>query len=60
MDDRIMLAHGGGGALSRELIAEVILPALGASAEALPDVAILSTSPSSLISDVQNHLLSTA
>ena len=38
-DDRIMLAHGGGGVLMRELIEGVIVPALGGSQGALTDAA---------------------
>ena len=38
-DDKIVLAHGGGGSLTRELVEGVIVPALGGSAEALPDAA---------------------
>ena len=45
MDDgqgeRIVLAHGGGGALTRELIEQVIAPALGAATSALPDAAVV-------------------
>ncbi|HOD49959.1 MAG TPA: hydrogenase expression/formation protein HypE [Candidatus Hydrogenedentes bacterium] len=37
--DRILLAHGGGGALTRELIAEVLLASLGRNADGLPDAA---------------------
>jgi len=40
-DEKIMLAHGGGGALTRELVEGVIVPSLGMSAEALPDAAIV-------------------
>ena len=35
----IVLAHGGGGALTRELIADVLLASLGRKAEGLPDAA---------------------
>jgi hypothetical protein len=38
-DDRILLAHGGGGALTRELIEGVIAPLLGNPATGLPDAA---------------------
>jgi hydrogenase expression/formation protein HypE len=38
-DDRIVIAHGGGGVLTRELIEELILPALGTSAKGLSDAA---------------------
>lgn len=41
MDDRIILAHGGGGALTRELIEELIIPALDGAAKCLPDAAAL-------------------
>jgi hydrogenase expression/formation protein HypE len=34
-----MLAHGGGGALTRELVEEMIVPALGGSERGLPDAA---------------------
>ena len=37
--NRIVLAHGGGGALTRELIAEVLVASLGRKADALPDAA---------------------
>ncbi len=37
--ERIVLAHGGGGALSHELIEQVLLPALGKTASGLPDAA---------------------
>ena len=39
MADRILLAHGGGGRLTHELIEELILPALGASGRLLADAA---------------------
>lgn len=39
--DRIVLAHGGGGVLMRELIDGVILPALGHGGGPLPDAAVL-------------------
>ncbi|HQK77585.1 MAG TPA: AIR synthase related protein, partial [Candidatus Hydrogenedentes bacterium] len=35
----IVLAHGGGGALTRELITDVLVASLGRTAEALPDAA---------------------
>ncbi len=38
-EDRILLAHGGGGSLTRELVEELIIPALGGSADSLPDAA---------------------
>lgn len=38
-DDRIMLAHGGGGVLMRELIEGVIVPALGGAQGPLSDAA---------------------
>ena len=38
-DERIVLAHGGGGSLTRELVEGTIVPALGGVAEALPDAA---------------------
>ncbi len=38
---RIVLAHGGGGALTRELIAEVLLTSLGSTADGLPDAAVV-------------------
>ncbi|MCD4699049.1 MAG: hydrogenase expression/formation protein HypE [Phycisphaerae bacterium] len=42
--DKILLAHGGGGQLTAELIAEVILPALGGQdADALCDAATIET-----------------
>lgn len=38
MDDvRILLAHGGGGSLTRELVEKLIVPALGGTTEGLPD-----------------------
>lgn len=40
-NDRILLAHGGGGVLTHELIAKTILPAMGSSTEALPDAAAI-------------------
>lgn len=40
MDDaRILLAHGGGGALTRELVEEMIVPALGETPRLLQDAA---------------------
>jgi hydrogenase expression/formation protein HypE len=40
MDEpRILLAHGGGGALMRELLEQTIVPGLGGSVEGLPDAA---------------------
>ncbi len=36
---RIVLAHGGGGVLSRELVEEIIVPSAGGSPSALPDAA---------------------
>lgn len=42
MDDaRIVVAHGGGGALTRELIEQTIVPALGGDARGLPDAAAI-------------------
>lgn len=38
-DERVVMAHGGGGALTRELLTETILPALGSSSHRLPDAA---------------------
>ena len=38
-EERIVLAHGGGGALTRELVEGMIVPALGGKPEALPDAA---------------------
>jgi hydrogenase expression/formation protein HypE len=37
--DKILLAHGGGGILTRELIETVIVPAFGTSPKGLPDAA---------------------
>jgi hydrogenase expression/formation protein HypE len=37
--DKILLAHGGGGILTRELIETLIVPALGTSPSGLPDAA---------------------
>jgi hydrogenase expression/formation protein HypE len=37
--DRIVVAHGGGGTLTRELIEELIAPALGNATSGLPDAA---------------------
>lgn len=40
MDDlQIVLAHGGGGALTRELVEELIVPSLNGQSENLPDAA---------------------
>lgn len=39
--DRIVLGHGGGGVLSAELVEHLFLPALGGSADALHDAAVL-------------------
>jgi hydrogenase expression/formation protein HypE len=39
VDERIVLAHGGGGALTRELVERIIVPTLGGVPEALPDAA---------------------
>jgi hydrogenase expression/formation protein HypE len=39
VDERIVLAHGGGGVLTRELIEERIIPALGGTTEGMPDAA---------------------
>jgi hypothetical protein len=40
MDEpRILLAHGGGGSLTRELIEQVIVPALGEAPRFLQDAA---------------------
>lgn len=39
MDDTILLAHGGGGSLTRELVEQLILPALGTEIACLPDAA---------------------
>jgi hydrogenase expression/formation protein HypE len=39
VDERIVLAHGGGGALTRELVEGIIVPTLGGGPEALPDAA---------------------
>jgi hydrogenase expression/formation protein HypE len=36
---RIVLAHGGGGVLTRELVEEIIVPSIGGSASTLPDAA---------------------
>ncbi|MBN1573673.1 MAG: hydrogenase expression/formation protein HypE [Deltaproteobacteria bacterium] len=36
---RIVLAHGGGGVLTRELVEEIIVPSIGGSVSALPDAA---------------------
>jgi hydrogenase expression/formation protein HypE len=38
-ENRIVIAHGGGGSLTRELVEGVILPRLGTPTEALPDAA---------------------
>ncbi|MFO7976917.1 MAG: hydrogenase expression/formation protein HypE [Candidatus Hydrogenedentota bacterium] len=38
---RIVLAHGGGGALTRELIADVLIASLGGDASGLPDSAVV-------------------
>jgi len=38
-EDRILLAHGGGGLLTRELILKVILPLMGGAVHGLPDAA---------------------
>ncbi len=38
-EDRILLAHGGGGTLTRELIEQVIVPKFGGSGAGLPDAA---------------------
>jgi hydrogenase expression/formation protein HypE len=38
-EERIVIAHGGGGALTRELVEGVIVPALGGAPDALPDAA---------------------
>ncbi|HOX38525.1 MAG TPA: hydrogenase expression/formation protein HypE [Candidatus Brocadiia bacterium] len=38
-DEKIVLAHGGGGTLTRGLIEKVIIPALGGDAGGLPDAA---------------------
>ncbi|OPZ15941.1 MAG: Hydrogenase expression/formation protein HypE [candidate division BRC1 bacterium ADurb.BinA364] len=38
-NDRIVLAHGGGGSLSRELVEDVIAPALGTLPRDMPDAA---------------------
>ncbi len=35
----IVLAHGGGGALTRELITDVLVASLGRKAEAIPEAA---------------------
>jgi len=40
-ENRILLAHGGGGSLTRELVEDVIIPLLGGSAEVLPDAAVV-------------------
>jgi hydrogenase expression/formation protein HypE len=40
-DDRILLAHGEGGALMRRLLAECILPQLGMAGRTLQDAAVL-------------------
>ncbi len=37
--DRIVLAHGGGGVLTRELIEKVIVPSIGGDPSGLPDAA---------------------
>jgi hydrogenase expression/formation protein HypE len=40
MDEKkILLAHGGGGSLTRDLLNDIVLPALGRREEALPDAA---------------------
>ena len=38
-DDRILLAHGGGGSLTRDLVSEIIAPAFGNASDPLPDAA---------------------
>lgn len=38
-ENKILLAHGGGGALTRELVEGVIVPLLGGSPDGLPDAA---------------------
>lgn len=38
---RIVLAHGGGGVLTRELVEEMIVPSVGGSASTLPDAAMV-------------------
>ena len=43
--ERILLAHGGGGELMRELICREILPPLGSDASILPDSAVLHLPP---------------
>jgi hydrogenase expression/formation protein HypE len=40
-EQHIVIAHGGGGALTRELVEELIIPALGGPAAALPDAAVV-------------------
>ncbi len=46
MDEgRIVIAHGGGGALTRELVEGLIVPALGGAPDALPDAAPVPGAP---------------
>ncbi len=44
-ESRVLLAHGGGGVLTRELIEGVILPALGGTPDGLPDAAPIPGAP---------------
>jgi hydrogenase expression/formation protein HypE len=44
-EERIVIAHGGGGALTRELVEGVIVPALGGAPDALPDAAPIPGAP---------------
>ncbi|MBN2310776.1 MAG: hydrogenase expression/formation protein HypE, partial [Candidatus Hydrogenedentes bacterium] len=44
-DERIVLAHGGGGVLTRELIEQLIVPAFGGPARGLPDAAPVPGAP---------------
>ena len=37
--DRIVLAHGGGGILTRDLVERVIVPAVGGDTSRMPDAA---------------------
>jgi hydrogenase expression/formation protein HypE len=47
--DRILLAHGGGGVLTRELIETIIVPAFGTDPKGLPDAAPVPGAPDILL-----------
>ncbi len=44
-ENRVMLAHGGGGSLTRALVEELVLPALGESSRGLSDAAAVPGTP---------------